>query len=214
VIRVTMQALAAVLGGTQSLHTNSYDEAYALPSQQAVTIALRTQQIIAHESGVADTADPLAGSYCIEDLTNQIEEEATKYIDNIDRLGGAIAAVEKGYMQREIVESAYKLQQDVENKQKIIVGVNQFTTEEETPIETQKVDPAVEKRQVQRLRTLKRNRNNKKVDASLVKLCTAAEHDMNLMPVMIEALKEYATLGEICDILRQVYGEYRAPTVF
>ncbi len=214
VIRVTMQTLAAVLGGTQSLHTNSYDEAYALPSREAVTIALRTQQVIAHESGVADTVDPLAGSYCMEYLTNQIEQEASKYIDTIDRMGGAVTAIEKGYMQREIVESAYRNQREVEKKDKIIVGVNQFTTEEETPIKTLRVDPAVEKKQTRRLRTLKRGRNNAKVKATLARLHSAAEHDENIMPTMIKAVKEYVTIGEICDVLRQVYGEYRAPTIF
>ena len=214
VVRVTLQALASVLGGTQSLHTNSYDEAYALPSRQAVTIALRTQQIIAHESGVADTVDPLAGSYCIESLTDQIEEEATKYIDKIDELGGAVAAIEKGYMQREIVESAYKHQREVENKERTIVGLNQFTTEKETPIKTLRVNPAVEKKQTKQLQTAKRKRNRKKVNAVLKRLRHSAEHDENLMPIMIEAVKEYVTLGEICSVLREVYGEYRAPTIF
>ena len=214
VVRVTLQALAAVLGGTQSLHTNSYDEAYALPSEKAVTIALRTQQIIAYESGVADTVDPLAGSYCIESLTNQIEEEAAKYMDKIDELGGAVAAIEKGYMQREIVESAYRHQREIENKERTIVGLNQVITEEETPIKTLRVNPAVEKKQTQQLQTLKGKRNSKKVKAILSQLHNAAEHDKKLMPVMIEAVKEYVTLGEICDVLREAYGEYRAPTIF
>jgi len=214
VVRVTLQALAAVLGGTQSLHTNSYDEAYALPSEEAVTIALRTQQIIAHESGVADTVDPLAGSYCFEALTNQIEEEATKYIDKIDELGGAVYAIEKGYMQREIVESAYRHQREVESKERIIVGLNQYTTEEETPIKTLRVNPAVEKKQTEQLQMLKRKRNSKKVKDTLSRLHHGAEHDENLMPIMIEAVKEYVTLGEICGVLREIYGDYRAPTVF
>jgi len=214
VVRVTLQALAAVLGGTQSLHTNSYDEAYALPSEEAVTIALRTQQIIGYESAVADTVDPLAGSYCIESLTNQIEEEARKYVDKIDELGGAIASIEKGYMQREIVESAYRHQREVENKERIIVGLNQFITEEEAPIKTLRVNPAVEKKQNEQLHTLKRRRNGNRVKAVLNQLHHAAEHDENLMPTIIEAVKEYATLGEICYVLREVYGEYRAPTVF
>jgi len=214
VIRVTMQALAAVLGGTQSLHTNSYDEAYALPSREAVTIALRTQQIIAYESGVADTIDPLAGSYCIESLTNQIEEEATKYIEKIDEMGGAATAIEKGYMQREIVESAYRHQREVENKEKTIVGLNQFTAEKETPIKTLRVNPAVEKKQTEQLHALKRKRNSKKVKDALHQLHHAPESGENLMPLMIRAVKAYATLGEICDVLREVYGEYRAPTIF
>jgi len=214
VVRVTMQALAAVLGGTQSLHTNSYDEAYALPSREAVTIALRTQQIIAHESAVADTCDPLAGSYCIEYLTNQIEEKATEYIGKIDQMGGAVAAIEKGYMQKEIVESAYNHQRDVEGKRKLIVGVNEFTTEEETPIKTLRVNPAVERKQNQRLHMLKRKRNNAKVQSVLSQLRRAAEHDENLMPFLVNAVREYATIGEVCDVLREVYGEYKAPTIF
>jgi len=214
VVRVTMQALAGVLGGTQSLHTNSYDEAYALPSEEAVTIALRTQQIIAYESGVADTVDPLAGSYCIESLTNQIEEGAVGYIGKIDELGGAVAAIEKGYMQREIVESAYRHQREVENKERIIVGLNQFASERETPIKTLRVNPVVEKKQTEKLRELKRKRNNRNVKAALGRLHNAAERNQNLMPLMIEAVKEYATLGEVCDVLREVYGTYKAPTIF
>ncbi len=214
VVRVTLQALAAVLGGTQSLHTNSYDEAYALPSEEAVTIALRTQQIIACESGVADTVDPLAGSYCIESLTNQIEEEATKYIDKIDEMGGAVAAIEKGYMQREIVESAYRHQREVENKERVIVGLNQFTAEEETPIKTLRINPALEKKQTEQLLALKRKRNNRKVKDVLGRLHHAAERDENLMPIMIKAVKEYTTLGEICNVLLEAYGEYKAPTIF
>jgi methylmalonyl-CoA mutase N-terminal domain/subunit len=214
IVRVTLQALAAVLGGTQSLHTNSFDEAYALPSEEAVTIALRTQQIIAYESDVANTVDPLAGSYCIESLTNQIEEEASRYIDKIDDMGGATAAIEKGYMQREIVESAYKHQREVENKERIIVGLNQFATEEETPIKTLRIDPQVEKRQINRLKILKKRRKQEKLKEILRQLHHAAEHEKNLMPVIIQAVKEYATLGEICNVLREVYGEYKAPTIF
>jgi len=214
VVRVTLQALAAVLGGTQSLHTNSYDEAYAPPTEEAVTIALRTQQIIAYESGVADTVDPLAGSYCIESLTNQMEEEATKYIDRIEEMGGAVTAIEKGYMQREIVESAYRHQREVESRERIIVGLNQFAVDEETPIKTLRVNPALEKKQADKLQDLKRKRKSGKVKAILSRLHHAAEHDENLMPLMIEAVKEYTTLGEICDVLREVYGVYKAPTVF
>jgi len=214
IVRVTLQALAAVLGGTQSLHTNSYDEAYALPSEDAVTIALRTQQIIAYESGVADTVDPMAGSYCIECLTNQIEEEATKYIDKIDDLGGAVNAIEKGYMQREIVESAYRHQREVENKERTVVGLNQFTVEEETPIPILRVDPEVEKRQIEKLDKVKSRRNQSRLSDALDGLRHATEHDENLMPPIVQAVKEYATLGEICNVLREIYGEYKAPTVF
>jgi methylmalonyl-CoA mutase N-terminal domain/subunit len=214
IVRVTMQALAAALGGTQSLHTNSFDEAYALPSEEAVTIALRTQQIIAYESGVTDTVDPLAGSYCIESLTNEIEEEAVKYIEKIDNMGGAVRAIEKGYMQREIVESAYQHQKEVESKQKAIVGLNQFRTEEETPIRILRVNPEVEKNQIKKLQVLKRKRSQKKVAVALDQLRKAAEANVNLMPFMVEAVKEYATLGEICNVLREIYGEHKASTVF
>lgn len=214
VVRVAFQALASVLGGTQSLHTNSFDEAYALPSEEAVRIALRTQQIIAYESGVADTIDPLAGSYYIEYLTNRIEEEAMKYISKIDSMGGAVAAIEKGYIQREIVESAYGYQKEIESGEKVVVGVNEFTGEEKTPIPILRVDPAVEKRQNERLNRMKGKRNNAKVNSALDKLRHVAEGDENLMPVIFEAVKAYASLGEICGVLREVFGEYRAPTIF
>jgi methylmalonyl-CoA mutase N-terminal domain/subunit len=215
IIRVTLQALAAVLGGTQSLHTNSFDEAYALPSEQAVMVALRTQQIIAYESGVADTVDPLAGSYYVEYLTNRIEERAAKYIEQIDTMGGAVAAIEKGFMQREIVESAYRFQKEVEAKKKIIVGVNEFLTEEKVPIKILRIDPEIEKKLVERLEKMKRQRNQAKVEEALNKLRKAAGHeDVNLMPFMLQAVKECATLGEICNTLREVFGEYRPPSIF
>jgi len=214
IVRVTLQALASVLGGTQSLHTNSFDEAYALPSEEAVRIALRTQQIIAYESGVADTVDPLAGSYYIEYLTNQIEEEAVKYIERIDSMGGAVAAIEKGYIQREIVESAYKHQKEVENKDKIIVGVNDFITEEGVPIKILRIHPSVEKRQVERLKAVKKRRNNEKVENILNDLKRVAESDKNLIPIIFQAVKECASLGDICDALREVFGEYKAPAIF
>ncbi|MEM2675550.1 MAG: methylmalonyl-CoA mutase family protein [Candidatus Bathyarchaeia archaeon] len=215
IIRVTLQALAAVLGGTQSLHTNSFDEAYALPSEQAVTIALRTQQIIAYESGVADTIDPLGGSYYVEYLTNQIEEKAAEYIERIDEMGGAVAAIEKGFMQREIMESAYRYQKEVESKKRIVVGVNEFISEEKTPITILRIDPEVEKKLIERLNEVKRQRNNAKVKENLEKLRRAAEkEDENLMPHIIEAVKEYATLGEICNVLREVFGEYKPPAIF
>ncbi len=214
IVRVAFQALASVLGGTQSLHTNSFDEAYALPSEEAVSIALRTQQVIAYESDIADTIDPLAGSYYIEYLTNKIEEEAMKYIDRIDSMGGAVAAIEKGYIQREIVESAYRYQKEIESKEKVVVGVNEFTTKEKAPIPILRVDQAVEKKQIERLNMIKRKRDNKKVDKVLDKLRHAAKGDENLMPVILEAVKKYASLGEICDVLREVFGEYKAPTIF
>jgi methylmalonyl-CoA mutase N-terminal domain/subunit len=197
------------------LHTNSFDEAYALPSEQAVTIALRTQQIIAYESGVVDTVDPLAGSYYIESLTNEIEEKATCYIEQIDRIGGAVAAVEKGFMQREITDSAYRFQKKIEAKKQVVVGVNEFRSEEETPIKTLQINPAVERKLVQQLDHIKAQRSKSRVNESLSKMRRAAEKEnVSLMPYIIEAVKEYATLGEICGTLREVYGEYKPSSVF
>jgi len=215
IIRTALQALTAVLGGTQSLHTNSFDEAYALPSEQAVTIALRTQQIIAYESGVVDSVDPLAGSYYVEYLTNQIEDRAASYIEQIDAMGGAVAAIEKGFMQREIVESAYRFQKEVEAKKRIVVGMNEFVTEEEVPIKILQIDPEIEKKLVERLKQVKMQRNQVKVGEALNKLRRAAEQEgVNLMPFILQAVKEYTTLGEICDTLREVFGEYKPPSVF
>ncbi len=215
IIRTALQALAAVLGGTQSLHTNSFDEAYALPSEQAVTVALRTQQIIAYESGVVDTVDPLAGSYYVEYLTNQIEERTAKYIEQIDAMGGAVAAIEKGFMQHEIMESAYRFQKEVEAKKRIVVGVNEFTTEEKAPIKILQIDPEIEKKLVERLKLVKTLRNQAKVDEALNKLRRAAEQEnVNLMPFILQSVKEYVTLGEICDTLREVFGEYKPPSIF
>jgi methylmalonyl-CoA mutase N-terminal domain/subunit len=215
IVRVTLQALSAVLGGTQSLHTNSFDEAYALPSEQAVTVALRTQQIVAYESGVVDSVDPLAGSYYIESLTNEIEKRATEYIERIDEMGGAVAAIEKGFMQREITESAYSFQKEVEGKKRVVVGVNDFLSEEEVPIKLLQIDPMVEKKVVERLNEVKRQRNQDRVKEKLSKLHAAAEREnVNLMPFILEAVKEYATLEEICDALREVFGEYRPPPIF
>jgi len=197
------------------LHTNSFDEAYALPSEQAVTVALRTQQIIAYESGVVDTVDPLAGSYYVEYLTNEIEERVKKYIEQIDAMGGAVAAIEKGFIQREIVESAYRFQKEVEAKKRIIVGLNEFVAEEETPIKTLQIDPEIERKLVERLEQMKRQRNQDKVKEALRRLHRAAEQeDTNLMPLILQAVKEYATLGEICGSLREVFGEYKPPSIF
>lgn len=215
IMRVTLQAFAAVLGGTQSLHTNSFDEAYALPSEQAATIALRTQQVIAYESGVTDTVDPLAGSHYVEYVTTEIEEEATKYIKQIDAMGGALAAIEKGFMQHEIVESAYHFQKMIENKKRIIVGVNEFLSKEKSPITILRINPEIEEKLVERLKKIKRQRSQAKVEKALNKLLKAAEHeDVNLMPFIIQAVKEYATLGEICDTLRKVFGEYTPFSIF
>lgn len=214
VIRVTIQALAAVLGGTQSLHTNSMDEAYALPTEKAVRTALRTQQIIAHESGVANTIDPLAGSYFVETLTNRIEEEAMSYIEKIDEMGGILSCIESGFVQREITNSAYSHQKAVERGDKIVVGVNKYREREKVSIETLKITPEVEERQLKRLEHLKRERDNEKVRKVLDELGRAVRSEVNLVPVVLEAVKCYATLGEICDVLRGAFGEYRAVQIF
>ena len=212
VVRVALQALAAVLGGTQSLHTNSLDEALALPTENAVRVALRTQQIIAHESGVADTIDPLAGSYLIEHLTDEIERRAFEYIEKIDDLGGALRAVERGYVQGEIQEAAYRYQQAVERKEQIVVGVNEFTVDERTDIERLKVDPAIESQARARLAALRARRDNAQVSALLARLESAAKGTDNLLPPFVECVENGVTVGEICKVLRGVWGEYR-PTV-
>ena len=209
IVRVTIQALAAVLGGTQSLHTNSMDEAYALPTEKAVRIALRTQQIIANESGITDTIDPLAGSYFIESLTKQIEDEAMKYIKKIDNMGGILTAIEKGFIQREIADSAYKYQRAVDDGKKIVIGINKFRDKEKTSIETLKVKPEVEDKQKRQLRKLRNERDNEKVKRALTEIRRVADSKENLMPVVLEAVKSYVTLGEICDVLKDVFGEYR-----
>ena len=215
IVRVALQAFAAVLGGTQSLHTNSFDEAYALPSKKAATIALRTQQIIANETGVTETVDPLAGSYCIETLTAQIEEEAKRYIEKIDQMGGAVKAIENGYMQREITNSAYNIQKEVEKNERIIVGVNQHVTDEGLEIKPLRVSKASELRVVKRLGQVKRARNNVQVKKALHRLQTSADEKAeNLLPLILKAVKEYATIGEVCNVLKDVYGEHRALTIF
>jgi len=215
IVRVALQALSAVLGGTQSLHTNSFDEAYALPSEQAVTVALRTQQIIAHESGVVETPDPLGGSYYVEFLTDEIEERAREYIERIDGMGGAVVAIEKGFMQREITESAFSYQKEVEAKKRTVVGVNDFQSEEKVPMKLLQIDPTIEKKLVEQLKKVKKQRNEAKTQKALGSLQRAAEREnVNLTPLILEAVKEYATLGEICGTLREVFGEYKPPSVF
>ncbi|WP_422485661.1 acyl-CoA mutase large subunit family protein [Gudongella sp. DL1XJH-153] len=213
IVRVAIQTLAAVLGGTQSLHTNSRDEALALPTEDSVRIALRTQQIVAHESGVIETVDPLAGSYYIESLTNDIEKEAMDYIEKIDNLGGAPKAIEKGFIQKEIQNSAYKYQMQVESLEKIVVGVNKFRIEETDKKELLKVDPHVELMQKKKIERLKSTRDNDKVQNTLDILKSKAETDENLMPFIIDAVKEYATLGEVCGVLREVFGEYEQSVI-
>ncbi len=214
IVRVAMQALAAVLGGTQSLHTNSRDEALSLPTEESVQIALRTQQIIAHESGVTDTPDPFGGSYYLESLTDKLEEEAVKIINKIDELGGVTKAIEKGFIQKEIQDSSFKWQKEIEEKERIMVGVNQFKTEEEEgggkDLEPLEVDQEVSRSQEKHLKELREKRDNDKVSSSLESLKKAAEGDENLMPYIKDAVSVYATLGEICGTLREVFGEYEA----
>ena len=214
IVRVTIQALAAVLGGTQSLHTNSMDEALGLPTEESVRIALRTQQIIANESGVINTIDPMAGSFAIEHLTDEIELQAQEYIDRIDALGGAQAAIENGFIQHEIQDSAFHAQQAIEQGEQIVVGVNKFTTKEEISITPLKVDPAIETAQKEHLQILRRSRNNQRVAALLEKLQQRSLGKDNLLPVIIECVEGDVTLGEICSSLREVWGEYQMPTFF
>ncbi|MEM2047242.1 MAG: methylmalonyl-CoA mutase family protein [Candidatus Jordarchaeales archaeon] len=215
IVRVAIQALAAVLGGAQSLHTNSYDEALALPSEEAVKVALRTQQIIAYETGVADTIDPLGGSYYVEALTDTIEEKAERYIEEIEGMGGMVSAIEKGYVQREISSKAYSFQKAVERGEAIIVGINMFREEDKVRVPVHRVDPTVEEKAVKNLEKLRRERDNEKVKDALEELRVKAEEGReNLMPVIIKAVKAYATIGELCGVLREVYGEYAHRTEF
>jgi len=211
VVRVTLQALAAVMGGTQSLHTNSMDEALWLPTQKAVRVALRTQQIIAHESGVADTIDPLAGSYVIEHLTDEIEAQAMSYIQKIDEMGGALQAIERGYIQGEIQDSAYNYQRSVESGEQVVVGVNAFTVEEQMELERLKVDPSIEAAQRARLANLRQRRDAARVSELLTRLEAAAKSTDSLLPLFIECVESDITLGEICGLLRKAWGEYHAP---
>jgi methylmalonyl-CoA mutase N-terminal domain/subunit len=213
VVRTALQALAGVLGGTQSLHTNSLDEALALPTEEAATIALRTQQVIAHESGVANTADPLGGSWFVEKLTSEIEAEALDYFRRIDALGGMVAAIEKGFPQREIQEAAFRYQQAVERKEKIVVGVNEYVMDEK-PVPILYIDPAVEREEVARVQALRAERDARAVAGALADLKDAARGTGNLMPPILEASRRYATIGEMCDALREVFGEYEEPPIF
>jgi methylmalonyl-CoA mutase N-terminal domain/subunit len=213
IVRATIQALAAALGGTQSLHTDSFDETLALPSDTAVTVALRTQQIIAEESGVTNTVDPLAGSYFVEALTNEMEAKAWEYIDKIDKMGGMLAAIEKGYPQTEIAEAAYHYQKQLDKKEKVLVGVNKYISPA-PPVETLKINEHLEAEQIRRLHELKRTRDSRKVTQTLTDLRQACRTDKNVMPYVIEAVKAYATKQEICDVYREVFGEYKDPGFF
>ncbi|MDP4255244.1 MAG: methylmalonyl-CoA mutase family protein, partial [Bacteroidota bacterium] len=207
--RVTVQTLAAVLGGTQSLHTNGYDEALSLPTEEAARTALRTQQIIAFESGVADTADPLAGSYFVESLTRQVEEEAWQLIGRIDAMGGSVSAIEQGWIQEEIARSAYEYQRRVETGEKIIVGVNKFQVEEESDIPVFRIDDSIRHVQMEKLAALKRRRDPAKCDSILQELNDKAASGENIMPTVLAAVERSCTLGEIADTLREVFGEYK-----
>ena len=214
VVRTALQALAAVLGGTQSLHTNSLDEVLALPTEEAATIALRTQQIIAEESGVANTIDPLGGSYCVEALTNQLEEEAFDIIRKIDDMGGMLAAIEKNYPQQEIADSAYHYQRQVDEKQKIVVGLNKYVTDEKLKVDTLEIDEELERLQIEKTNRVKNERDNGKVEQCLERVGEAGSGDQNVMGPLIEAVRSYATLQEICDVFRNVFGEYRDPGIY
>jgi len=213
IVRTALQALAAVLGGTQSLHTNSYDEALALPTEQAVKIALRTQQIVAYESGVAQTIDPLAGSYYVEWLTNEIERRAEEYLHKIDDLGGMLKAIERGYVQQEIQNAAYEYQQNVDRLEQVVVGVNRFEIEEEKSIETLRIDPELERKQIERVRAIRARRDMKPWDEALKAVEDATHNGTNLMPAILQAVESYATVGEISDTLRKVFGEYKETVV-
>jgi len=213
VVRVTLQALQAVLGGTQSLHTNSRDEALSLPTEESVQIALRTQQIIAYESGVGDTIDPLAGSYYIESITDEIERKALEYIKKIDEMGGAPAAIEKGFIQREIHDAAYQFQRSVDESKRVVVGVNKFKVDEEPQFDYLRINPEAEKEQLAELKKLRSMRDDRKVKHTLEVLRNTAMGEGNLMPPIIEAVKAYTTLGEICGVLREIFGEYKAPDI-
>jgi len=214
ITRVTIQALAAILGGTQSLHTNSMDEALALPSEKAVRIALRTQQIIAEESGVTNTIDPLGGSYYIEWLTDIMEEETYKYFDRVEKLGGVIPAIEKGFFQREIAEAAYKYQKEIDENKRAIIGVNKYKVDEPIEIPILKMDEKGEERQINRLKKLRKERDKSKFEKNLNRLRKAAEGEENLMPYILDCVHSYATLGETCGILREVFGEYKEPAIY
>jgi methylmalonyl-CoA mutase, N-terminal domain len=215
IVRTALEALAAVLGGTQSLHTNSFDEALALPTENAVRLALRTQQVIAHETGVVNTIDPLGGSYYLEDLTSRLEAEAYDYFDRIEKLGGVIPAIEENFFQREIAEASFRYQAEVEAKQRIVVGVNRYELEDEGEIELLRIDPALEQKQIERVKALRARRDSAAVEASLARLKEASvREDENLMPPLIDASRAYATLGEMCDALRETWGTWRETPVF
>ncbi|HEX3225416.1 MAG TPA: methylmalonyl-CoA mutase family protein [Gaiellaceae bacterium] len=213
-IRTAIEALAAVLGGTQSLHTNSFDEALALPTEHAVRLALRTQQVIAHETGVVNTADPLGGSYYLEQLTNELERQANEYFERIEQLGGVIPAIEENFFQREIAEASFRYQSEVEAEQRVIVGVNRYQLDDERPLEILRIDPALEQKQIERVRAVRARRDSAAVESALAELKRAAEGDTNLMEPIMTASRAFTTMGEMCDALRDVWGIWRETPVF
>jgi methylmalonyl-CoA mutase N-terminal domain/subunit len=214
IVRTALEALSAVLGGTQSLHTNSFDEALALPTEDAVRLALRTQQVIAHETGVVNTIDPLGGSYFVEDLTNRLESEAYEYFDRIRALGGVVPAIKENFFQREIADASFRYQSEVEAKQRIIVGVNRYQQEDEGEVELLRIDPALETKQIERVQSLRSRRDPAAAEAALARLRQGAEGNENLMPLIIDAARAYVTMGEMCDVLREVWGTWRETPVF
>jgi methylmalonyl-CoA mutase N-terminal domain/subunit len=214
IVRTAIEALAAVLGGTQSLHTNSYDEALALPTEDAVRIALRTQQVIAHETGVVNTVDPLGGSYYLEHLTSELERQAYDYFERIDKLGGVVAAIEQNFQQREIAEASFRYQNEVERGERIVVGVNRYELDEEQHVEILRIDPALEQKQIERVQALRARRDSAAVEAALARLEAEAVSDTNLMPAIVDAARAYVTMGEMCDALRRVWGTWRETPVF
>jgi methylmalonyl-CoA mutase N-terminal domain/subunit len=215
IVRTALEAMAAVLGGTQSLHTNSFDEALALPTEDAVRLALRTQQVIAHETGVVNTIDPLGGSYYVEHLTNELERQAYDYFDRIEKLGGVVEAIKENFFQREIADASFRYQSEVERGERIVVGVNRYALEDEGPVEILKIDPALEQKQIDRVQALRARRDSATVERELARLKeTAARDDVNLMPVIVDAARAYVTMGEMCDAWREVWGVWRETPVF
>jgi methylmalonyl-CoA mutase N-terminal domain/subunit len=215
IVRTAIEALAAVLGGTQSLHTNSFDEALALPTEDAVRLALRTQQVLAHEVGVVNTIDPLGGSYFLEQLTSELERQAYDYFDRIEKLGGVVAAIKENFFQREIAEASFRYQSEVEAGERVVVGVNRYQLEEDTQPELLKVDPALERKQVERVQALRARRDSAAAESALAALkAAAARDDVNLMPAIVDAARAYVTMGEMCDAWREVWGVWRETPVF
>jgi methylmalonyl-CoA mutase N-terminal domain/subunit len=214
IVRTALEALSAVLGGTQSLHTNSFDEALALPTEHAVRLALRTQQVIAHETGVASTIDPLGGSYFLEDLTNRLEAQANEYFEQIRALGGVVPAIKENFFQKEIADASYRYQSELEQGQRVIVGVNRYRQDDERELELLRIDPALEEKQITRVRSLRERRDQAAADAALAKLKEGAAGDANLMPLILECAKADVTMGEMCDALREIWGVWRETPVF